>query len=45
MSPTGQESPGRLFIPSRMPGSCSVDIELVRLFRRLDGGRYKKEKM
>ena len=43
MSPTRQISPRRLFLQSRS-GSCSVDIELVSLFRRSGAGRYKQEK-
>ena len=44
MLPTRQTSPGRLFMQSRRSRSCSVDIESVRLFRRLGGAQYKQEK-
>ena len=40
MSPTRQANPGRLFMDSRMSGSCSVNIETVRMFCRFGGGRY-----
>ena len=29
---------------SRRSGSCSVNIESVRLFRRFGGGRYRQKK-
>ena len=42
MSPTRQASPERLFMRS---SRCSLNIESVRLFRRLGGGQYKKKQM
>ena len=44
ISPTRQTNPGRLFTLSRRSGSCSVNIDSVRLFHRFGGGRYRQKK-
>ena len=33
-----------MYVLSARSGSCSVDMESVRLFRLLGGGRYKQKK-
>ena len=44
-SSTRQTSHGRLSMKSRRSGSCSINIQSARLFRRFGGGRYKQKKM
>ena len=41
-SPTRQTNPRRLCMQSRRSGSCYVNIESVRLFRRFAGGMNRK---
>ena len=43
MSLSRQTSPIRLFMLSIRSGNCSVDIEAVRLLRRLGGGRCQQK--